>query len=100
MTNKKQAKNEKRRPWAGMLIAGVLTLLLCLTINFRAFSELNKESHDNDALKKQIEAVTQENLSIQEEIHYLKNDPATVGREVKRFGLKLPKKNVSVPADK
>jgi len=100
MANKKGAEKGKGKPWTGILIAGLLTSLLCLTINFRAFTELNKESSDNDALQKQIEAVTRDNLSIQEEIHYLKNDPITVGREVKRFGLTQPKKKVSVPTNK
>lgn len=100
MVNRNVTKSEKRRPWIGVLVAGVLTLLLCLTINFRAFSELNKESRNNDDLQKQIDAVTRENLTIQEEIHYLKNDPKTVGREVKRFGLTQRRNQVPVPTNK
>lgn len=95
-----KARVEKRRTWLGMLVAVVLTLMLCLTINFRAFSDLRKESRENQALQQRIEAVTSENLAVQEQIHYLKNDPNTVGREVKRFGLTPPKRKVSVPADR
>jgi len=74
--------------------------MLGLTVNYSAFSELNKESTENEKLAKRIESVTSENLVIQEQIHYLKNDPKTIEREVKKFGLRRPTEKVSVPANK
>ncbi len=93
------SKNKKSQ-WLGIAIAGSLTLMLCLTINYSAFSDLSKESSENKDLEQRIQGVTTENLALQEQIHFLKNDPATVEREVKKFGLRRPKEKVSVPTNK
>jgi len=85
--------------WAGGIVI-ILTLMLCLTINYRAFSELNKESTENLELEQKIQSVTTNNLLLQEQIHYLKNDPKTVEREVRKFGLRRPKEKVSVSTNK
>ena len=74
--------------------------MLCLTINFRAFTELNKEWTQNTQLANQIELVSSDNLALQEEIHYLKHDSSTVEREARKFGLRRSKDKVSVPANK
>ena len=94
-------KNGTTTPqWWAFGIAGSLTLMLCLTINFRAFSELSKESVENSALENNIQTMTSENLALQEQIHYLKNDPATVEREARKFGLRRPKQQVPVPTNR
>lgn len=73
--------------------------MVCLTINFRAFSVLGTETAENKVLTNKIQAVTSENLSLQEEIHYLKNDSSTIEREAKKFGLTRPtEEKISVPA--
>ena len=92
--------NQKKSQWWGIGVAATLTLLLCLTINYRAFSELGKESSENETLEKRIQNVTTENLGLQEKIHYLKNDPETVEREAKKFGFRRPKNKVPVQANK
>lgn len=76
--------------------------MLCLTINYRAFSEFSKESAENERLRHRIQTVTENNLSLQEQIHYLKNDPDTVAREARKFGFRRSKEKekVSVPANK
>ncbi len=74
--------------WWAFGVTGTMTLMLCLTINFRAFSELNKEATENSSLDARIQSVTNENLALQEEIHYLKNDSHTVEREARKFGLR------------
>ncbi|NOT46542.1 MAG: hypothetical protein HOP17_02165 [Acidobacteria bacterium] len=89
-----------RSQWLGIGTAAMLTLMLCLTINYRAFSDLSKESGENELLEKRIQNVTSENLGLQEQIHFLKNDPSTVDREVRKFGLRRPKQKVSVPTDR
>lgn len=81
----------KRSLWLGYAVTGLLTLMLCLTINYRAYSDLSGESNENESLKQRIEAVTSENLALQEQIHYLKHDPKTIEREVRKFGLRKPK---------
>lgn len=95
-----KAKGTTTPQWWAFGIAGSLTLMLCLTINFRAFSELSQESVQNSTLENQIQSVTSENLALQEQIHYLKNDPATVEREARKFGLRRPKDKVPVPTNK
>lgn len=91
-----------RSQWWGIGIVAILTLMLCLTINYRAFSEFSQESAENQQLEQRIGSVTTNNLSLQEQIHYLKNDPDTVAREARKFGLRRPKgsEKVSVPANK
>lgn len=93
-------KKGRRSQWLGIGIAAMLTLMLCLTINYSAFSELSKESKEHEILEKRIESVTTENLGLQEQIHFLKNDPKTIEREVRKFGLRRPKQKVSVPTDR
>ncbi len=79
-----------------------LALSLCLTINFRAFTELNSEIEQNENLNSEIEKVTSENLNLQEEIYYLQNDSNVIEREAKKFGFRRQneEKKVSVPANK
>lgn len=86
--------------WFGLGVAIFLTLMVCLTINFRAFSEYRKEAAAQSALEVKIQSTTSENLAIQEQIHYLKNDQKTVEKEVRKFGLRRPKKQVSVTVNK
>ena len=78
----------------------LLALVLCLTINFRAFTELNHEAEQNDSLNQEIEKLTSENLNLQEEIYYLQNDSSVIEREAKKFGFQRKEKKVSVPTDK
>jgi len=99
-TKEKGKKNSAISQWWAAGIVIILTLMLCLTINYRAFSELNKESSENLELEQKIQSVTTNNLLLQEQIHYLKNDPKTVEREVRKFGLRRPKEKVSVSTSK
>jgi cell division protein FtsL len=97
----RKKKQEQAKPkWWTYGIAATLTLMLCLTINYSAFSELNAESSENQKLEQQINNITTDNLALQEQIHYLKNDPQTVEREVKKFGLKRPNQKVPVQTTK
>lgn len=72
--------------------------MICVTVNFRAYSELSSESEQNDVLNNKIESLTTENLSLQEEIHYLKNDSDVIEREARKFGLQRREEKVLVPA--
>ena len=86
--------------WVPFSVAASITLMVCLTVNFRAYSELNQEIDQHRTLSTQIESITSENLSLQEEIHYLKSDSSTIDREAKKFGIARSKEEVSVPANK
>ncbi len=93
-------KKGKRSQWMGMIVTGMLTIMLCLTINYSAFSELNKETIENRGLEQRIQNITSENPGLQEHIHFLKNDSGTIEREVRKFGLRRPKQKVSVPTNR
>ena len=87
--------------WVSYGATVIFTLALCLTINFRAITELNREVEQNNGLSAEIEKVTTENLGLQEEIYYLQNDSKTIEREARKFGYKRQQeKKVSVPVDK
>lgn len=73
------------------VVAGSITFMLCLTVNYRAFSELRQESQQNEILNLEVENLTKENLSLQEEIHYLKSDSEAIEREARKLGLAPPK---------
>lgn len=70
-------------------VATVLCLftLLCLTINYRALADLSRESAEQEKLNTEIREAMIENVSLQEEIHYLRNDASTIEKKVKKFGL-------------
>jgi hypothetical protein len=88
--------------WLPVGIALAITLMVCITVNFRAYRELSHEANQNAELNAQIDAVTSDNLSLQEEIHYLKNDPDMIKREAQKFGFvpRKESKQVPVPAGK
>jgi cell division protein FtsB len=73
--------------YAALAIVASIAFMLCLSINYRAFSEMSREVGDNQNLSWQIQNLTQENLALQEEIHNLKTDSATIRREARRLGL-------------
>lgn len=88
--------------WVSYGATAVFVSVLCLTINFRAFTELSREVEQNESLNAEIESVTSENLNLQEEIYYLQNDSDVIEREARKFGFKRSEKEkkVSVPAAK
>jgi cell division protein FtsL len=86
--------------WMTAVAAISITVMICLTVNFRAFSEYREETDQNKTLNAEIEKKTSENLSLQEEIHYLKSDSKTIEREARKFGLLRRKEKVPVPAAK
>lgn len=88
--------------WVPYSAVALFAFLLCLTINFRAYTELSREVEQNESLNTEIEKVTSENLNIQEEIYYLQNDSSVIEREARKFGIRRPEKEkkVSVPTAK
>ncbi|HEY0657906.1 MAG TPA: septum formation initiator family protein, partial [Pyrinomonadaceae bacterium] len=80
-------------------VVASLTCLLCLTINFRAFSEVSQEISQNETLTSQIEILTTENLSLQEEIHSLKSDSRAIEREARKIGMSRPNEKILVPTN-
>jgi cell division protein FtsB len=87
---RQNSRNNGPKPiprFAALAIVASLAFMLCLTINYRAFSEMSREVDENQSLSWQIENLTNENLALQEEIHNLKTDSAVIRREARRSGL-------------
>lgn len=85
--------------WVPTAAALTLVFMLVLTVNYRAYSELTKESKVFEELNDKVQQATTENLSMQEEIYYLKSDPKTIEREARKYGLARPKEQVSRAGD-
>lgn len=73
--------------------------MLCLAINFRALSEMKAEAEQNNQLSTDVDKLSGENLSLQEEIHNLKNDSPTIEREARKIGMSRPNEKILVPAN-
>ena len=73
--------------------------MICVSINFRAFSDVRAESDQNTKLAGQVQNLMDENLALQEEIHALKTDPQVIQREAKRIGISVQTEKVPVPAN-
>ena len=88
--------------WASYGSIALIAAVLCLTVNFRAYTELSKEVDQNQQLNTEIENMTTDNLNLQEEIYYLQNDSGVIEREARKFGMKRSdrEKKVPVPAAK
>lgn len=86
------------RRWTPYLAAVSLCLMLMLTINYRAFTELSRERAEQAGLSEKIENLADENLALQEEIYYLKTDPKRIESEARKIGLRPRKEKVPEPA--
>jgi cell division protein FtsB len=85
-SNKKSNKSGSPR-FAALVIAASIAFMLCLSINYRAFCEMSREVNENQDLSGQVQGLTNENLALQEEIHNLKTDSATIRHAARNMGL-------------
>jgi cell division protein FtsB len=83
--------------WFLFVVVVSITLMLCLAVNFRAYSEMSAEAAEHNQLNADVEKLSVENLVLQEEIHNLKNDSGTIEREARKIGLSRPNEKFSVP---
>ena len=81
--------------WLPIAASITLVVMITATVNFRAYSSLSKEEQEHQDLNQKVQEMTEDNLGIQEEIYYLKNDPATIEREAKKYGFVRPDKKFS-----
>ena len=96
---RKEPRTKTLPSWIPIAAAVTLVLMLVLTVNYRAFSELRRETQTFEDLNSKVQQATTENLSMQEEIYYLKSDPQTIEREARKYGLARPKEQVSRAGD-
>lgn len=94
----KTAKRAERAApqWLVFAVTASMTLMLCLAINLRAYSEMSVEAQQNQRLSVEIEQMNNENLAIQEEIHNLKTDVRHIEREARRIGMSRPNQKFPV----
>ena len=97
---RKPAGEKRKAGWVPLAVPILMTLMVCATVNYRAYSELSRERTEFETLGQQVDAVTSENLSLQEEIHYLKTDPETIRREAQKLGILPRVQKVPVPGGK
>jgi len=88
-TRKKAAQRTQTSTpqWFFFAVVVSITLMLCLAINFRAYSEMSAEASEHQQLSTSVENLSVENLALQEEIHNLKNDSETIEREARKIGM-------------
>ena len=74
-----------------------MTFMMCLAINFRAFSEMRTQSIEFQQLNTQIDKLSTEKILLQEEIQNLQHDPKTIEREARKIGMSRPNEKILVP---
>ncbi len=90
-TNRRNAMKSKTKTatpqWFIFAVIASITFMLCLTINFRAFSEVSQEMSQNETLITQVDNLSAENLTLQQELHSLKSDSGVIEREARKLGV-------------
>ena len=81
--------------WIPVAVSITLVVMIAATVNFRSYAGLSREQQQHEELNRKVQQMTEENLGIQEEIYYLKNDPATIEREARKYGFVRQQKQVS-----
>ncbi len=99
-----RAKTAKRAEtttpqWFVFAAIASITFMLCMAINFRAYSAISAEIEQNQSLSVQLESLANENLAIQEEVHNLKIDSRFVELEARKIGLSRPNEKILVPVN-
>ena len=85
--------------WVSFAIVVSIFVMLGISINFRAWTEVKEEAAQNTQLASQIQNLMDENLALQEEIHTLKTDPIVIQQQARKIGIGLRREKVSVPAN-
>ena len=73
--------------------------MLCIAINFRAYSDMTQETLQFEQLNSDINKLSSENLLIQEVIHSLKTDERAIEREARKIGMSRPNEKILVPVN-
>ena len=83
--------------WFVFLVIASIACMVCMAVNLRAYSEMSRQSIQNEQLSAEIDALNNENLIIQQEIHSLKSDPRAIEREARKIGMSRPNEKILVP---
>lgn len=85
--------------WFVFSVIASITFMLCLAINFRAYSDMTQETLQFEQLNFEIKQLSDENLIIQEDIHSLKTDERAIEREARKIGMSRPNEKILVPVN-
>lgn len=83
--------------WFIFVIPVALSLLIVLTLNVRAWTNVQNEYQTNERLSAEIDRLTTENTLLQDEINRLQYDPKTIEREARKLGMGRVNEKVFVP---
>ena len=96
--SKKAQRTQSATPqWFVFTVIASISLMLCLVINFRAYSEMSEETMQFEQLNSDINKLSNENLIIQEDIHSLKTDERAIEREARKIGMIRPNEKFLMP---
>lgn len=87
------------RPWLMFAAVAAMMSVLCLAVNYRAYADWREGSEQHRILSGEVEKLSVENLSLQEEIHNLRSDSDTIEREARKIGMSRPNEKILVPAE-
>lgn len=76
--------------WVPVAASITLVLTITATVNVRSYIDLANEQRTHEELNRRVQQMNEENLGLQEEIYYLKNDTDTIEREARKYGLVRP----------
>ena len=82
--------------WFVFAVIASITFMLCMAINFRAYSDMSQETMQFEQLNSEINKLSNENLLIQEDIHSLKTDERAIEREARKIGMSRPNEKILV----
>lgn len=94
-----KTKTGTKHSWFGFAAVASLSLLLCLAVNLRAYSEMTRELNQNEQLNLQVETLTTENSALEQEIQNLRKDERAIEREARKIGMSRPNEKILVPAN-
>lgn len=85
--------------WFIFAVVVFITSMLCLTVNFRAFTELSSEMEENQQLNTEVQMLESQNTAIKEEIKNLKSDPKVIEIEARKLNMVRPDEKVFMPTN-
>jgi cell division protein FtsB len=83
--------------WFVVVIPVLLSALVVLTLNVRAWTNVQSEYQANQKLNAEIEQLTNDNQVLQDEVNRLQYDPKMIEREARKLGMGRPNEKVFVP---
>ena len=82
--------------WVPIAASLALVISITATVNVRSWIDLANEQKQHEELNQRVQQMNDENLGLQEEIYYLKNDTDTIEREAKKYGLVRPQSKLKL----